>query len=645
MKRRSESFFGLHFDFHATPDRALSPVGSTLKEEDIRRICREVRPDFIQIDCKGHPGWASYPTACGNAMPVFDGDPLMLWRKVTAEEGVALYMHYSGVWDAKYCASHPEETVTRADGTKSEYATRTNGKYVDELLIPQLKELATKYGVNGIWVDGDCWGTEADFSPETVAAFEKETGIDLCGKLPANRGDQYYDEYREYCRELFRRYVRKYTDAVHEVAPRFQVASNWAFTDHMPEKISANVDFISGDLNPWQSFDSARYAGRAIAQQNFTWDLMSWNFRAQDEVIPGHTPKHPAQIMQEAAAVISVGGGFQNYITQYPEGAPKMDEIMRMKDLSEFMRCRENYCFRGRARHQAAIVLSTYDRLKESWSLYTRNGCEKIMGLLSIFADAGQSVELVSEHVLKGNCADYPLIAVPETFDGLEEETVTELLAYAQKGGNLFISGNNTCRLFEKASRAFSVSELGNGIFTCNGIDFGAVANALEIKAENAETVCGFCKTMRDERRPFGVIVPYGKGKLCIVGANIGQGYNDSAQYTYRTLVETLAEKLYTPVVKRENALGALEITALDKDGKLMIQLVNANCNHGGKAHATWDMIPPVCNVRISVAAEEGTKFILRPEGKVLTPEFKDGRAYLDVGTVEIHSIVEVIKE
>lgn len=88
-KRRAESFFGLHFDFHADPKSCPDPIGLTLKEEDIRTICRELRPDFIQIDCKGHPGWVSYPTKIGNAMPAFCGDPLRLWRDVTASEGVA----------------------------------------------------------------------------------------------------------------------------------------------------------------------------------------------------------------------------------------------------------------------------------------------------------------------------------------------------------------------------------------------------------------------------------------------------------------------------------------------------------------------------------------------------------------------------
>ena len=58
MKKRSESFFGLHFDFHADPNDNVS-VGAALKEDDIREICRLIRPDFIQIDCKGHPGYYS----------------------------------------------------------------------------------------------------------------------------------------------------------------------------------------------------------------------------------------------------------------------------------------------------------------------------------------------------------------------------------------------------------------------------------------------------------------------------------------------------------------------------------------------------------------------------------------------------------
>ena len=65
MKKRKESFWGLHFDFHATPKDGIQ--GKNLKEEDIRKICHLLKPDFIQIDCKGHPGYTSYPSKLGNA--------------------------------------------------------------------------------------------------------------------------------------------------------------------------------------------------------------------------------------------------------------------------------------------------------------------------------------------------------------------------------------------------------------------------------------------------------------------------------------------------------------------------------------------------------------------------------------------------
>lgn len=68
-KRRSDCFWGMHSDFHAHPGYGTI-VGETLNEKDIRSICENAKPDFIQIDCKGHPGYASYPTEMGNGMPM-----------------------------------------------------------------------------------------------------------------------------------------------------------------------------------------------------------------------------------------------------------------------------------------------------------------------------------------------------------------------------------------------------------------------------------------------------------------------------------------------------------------------------------------------------------------------------------------------
>lgn len=661
MKKRKDCFFGLHSDFHTIPE--LGTVGATLREEDIREICQLLKPDFWQIDCKGHPGWASYPSNIGNAMPDFALDTLALWRKVTREEDVSLYMHYSGVLDQNYAAKHPENCVLNADGTRDIRATKVNGPYVDEILIPQICEVAEKYGVNGVWTDGECWGTQPDYSPDTLAAFEKETGICLNGKPPVKRGDPYFNEFREYCRELFRRYLRHYVDTLHEKHPDLEIASNWMFSDHAPEKICANVDFLSGDLDPWNSFNSARYAGRALAQQNHTWDLMAIDHRGGAPQRVMRLPLAPIQFLQEAAAVISLGGGFQVDVLQFGDGSPNMNSLRALAPLAKFMREREAYCFRGKLVHQAALLLSTHDRLLESEGLYYRNGNEKQFGLTSLLCDAGQSLEIVSEHTLEGRYGDYPMIVVPEVFDSLAPQTVTELLLYAKNGGSLLLVGPKTCKLFSDAGAPFTtISEpefppyvasyvfppavVPQKHFTLDGSAFGVAQYPAAIEAENLQVLARTQFNMQHgPSYPLAGILPYGKGKIAVIAADFGSQYYTSAQYLHRVLLHRICDALYTPLARIESALGNLEIVCLKKNDRLMLQLINANGSHSNTAVANDDILPPVLDMELSIAMPAAPqKLMLRPENREIPFTYRDGRVWFRLDRLNIHSVVEVIE-
>lgn len=666
MKTRKDSYFGLHFDYHGKPINGIQ--GNTLREEDIRYICRTIKPDFIQIDCKGHPGWASYPSKIGNALPEFAQDTLALWRRVTAEEDVALYLHYSGIYDIKYCSEHPEDNSIAADGSFVPGAARPDGRYVDDILIPQLSEIAENYGVNGFWIDGECWKVSADFRPETIKKFEAETGIDLCGKLPATENDPYYEEYREYCRELFKRYMRHYVDTMNERFPDLQIASNWAFSDHMPEAVSANVDFLSGDLNPQNSLQSARYAGRALAQQDMPWDLMSWNFRWSVADISCCVPKHYNQILQEAASVIALGGAYQNYIMQFKNGEPNMFEIKNMIALRDFVRARQDFCFRGKPKHEAALLLSTYDRLRESDGLYSRNGYEKTFGMTALLCDVGQSLEIISEHTLKKQASEYKMIVIPELYCGLEDDVIKLLLDYAKNGGNLVICGKNACRIFAASGAPYTVSELpelfekgiiayDNGFvddnphtkvyyFTVNGdkLNYGSLFKPAKIVADGA-VLATVADDVRKNGEPLVATVAFGSGSVSAVGFDIGSQYLEAPQYTYRTLIKTLADNLYTPMVNIESACGSLEIVPLMKDCKLMIQLVNGGGTHADTHMATDDRIAPVLDIKLSIALnEKPMALVLRPEARPLDFEWRDGRAYVSIDRIDIHSIIEVIE-
>ena len=65
--KRAESFLGIHYDFHAGPD--CTEIGKNTTRAMIENIIDQVRPDYLQIDCKGHPGLSSYPTKVGHQAP------------------------------------------------------------------------------------------------------------------------------------------------------------------------------------------------------------------------------------------------------------------------------------------------------------------------------------------------------------------------------------------------------------------------------------------------------------------------------------------------------------------------------------------------------------------------------------------------
>ncbi|MCX6622857.1 MAG: hypothetical protein NTY38_17685, partial [Acidobacteria bacterium] len=229
--KRQDCFFGLHFDLHPNPgDPAL---GRDVTEPMIQSFLDRVRPDYVQYDCKGHVGYLGYPSKVGTSAPHIVKDSLALWRKVTARNGVSLYIHFSGVWDNVATTQHPEWAVVDAKGVPVPNATSTFSAYVDQLMIPELKEAAGNYDLDGVWVDGDCWATRPDYSSAAAKAFQQATGLT---NLPKSAADPGWQEFLAFGRAQFRKYVTRYANALHAARPGIQVASNWFYSTLAPER-------------------------------------------------------------------------------------------------------------------------------------------------------------------------------------------------------------------------------------------------------------------------------------------------------------------------------------------------------------------------------------------------------------------------
>ena len=569
-KARADSFLGIHFDFHAGED--CNRVGERTTPEMVELIIDKVKPDYIQIDCKGHRGYCSYPTKLGNAAPGFVGDPLRIWRDVTRRRGVALYMHYSGVADDLAITMHPEWAAINAEGKRETRATSVFSPYVDELMIPQLRELAGEYGTDGVWVDGDCWATVLDYGDVAVREFCKQTGAKAA---PKGAEDPYWLEWRDFHREGFRRYVRHYVDAMKESHPNFQVISNWSFSDHMPEQVSANVTVLSGDFRSSNSVNSARFGGRCLEDQGLPWDLMSWSFTGNPRV-----QKPAVHLMQEAAVVLAMGGGYQAYFKQERDGSVKTEQMDVMAEVARFCRSRQAFCHGSVAVPQIALLYSTPGHYRVAPRLFHFSGSIGVTNLREALTSALKSqysVQILSEHHLRGKMSQWPVIVVPG-WEYLEPAFRRELADYAKSGGRLLLIGPGPAKLF-----------------------------ASELNAGDQGTA----------------------------GITAIESVDDS--------FHNVLEKVLPEPVVRVTGSNEIDLSARMLNGRLGIHLVNTSGPHEKPPQGGIKEISPLGSITVAIRLPKKPQAVIQqPEGKRLEVTWADGRASVTLPKLDIYSILEV---
>ncbi|MDD4871177.1 MAG: hypothetical protein PHR77_11515 [Kiritimatiellae bacterium] len=634
--KRADSFLGIHFDFHARPTD--KDIGTNTTSAMIENIINLVHPDYLQIDCKGHPGFSSYPTRVGNPVPGIVGDPLRIWRQITAERGVALYMHYSGVWDSAAVSNHTDWAAINADGKTNGRITSVFGPYVNQLLIPQLRELAGAYGVDGAWIDGECWATVPDYGETALKAFRDATGIQ---DVPRKLTDPHWFEFLQFHREAFRKYLRYYIMEVKKTNSGFQLCSNWAYTDHMAEHVSAPLDFLSGDYSPDNSVNSARLSARYLVHQGMPWDLMAWSFSRKKGKDGDTMQKSAPQLQREAAVVVSLGGGFQAYFKQKRDGSIHDEQMPVMAEVAKFCRARQKLCHHSKPVPQVALLLSTAGHYREINGLFSRN-LGRISGILQALLESQYSVEVIGEYHLAGRMSDYPLIIVPE-WGYLEPVFRNDLVTYVKNGGNLLLIGPKSAALFQTE---LGVTLDGEPVdkpqkLCYNGTTIATKGFSQNIKPGSGVEVFGSLQVGTNVVQSAASIIALGKGRIAATYVDIGQSYVSARNTVTREFLNDLVRRLFPkPMVEVTGSMD-VDVALMRNHGRLLVNLVNTSGPH--RTEPVQEMIQPVGPLAVTIRqTTKPVKITLEPDGQSLTFEYRDGEAKLIVPQVDIHRVIVV---
>ena len=636
---RARSFLGVHFDFHAGPD--CKDIGRRVTRASIERMLRMVRPDYVQCDTKGHRGLSSYPTRVGNAAPGFVRDPLRIWRAATARQGVALFAHHSGVWDDAALARHPSWGRVDEKGRRDKHITSVFGPYVHRLLIPQLKELADDYGLDGAWVDGECWATKPDYHPRVLRAFRQATGL----RPPRGTDDASYPAFAGFCREAFRRYVRCYVDALHAHAPGFQVTSNWAFGSFMPEPVTARVDFLSGDYDSRNSLHAARWEGRCLAAQGMPWDLMAWGFVKTDDLWQS---KSAVQLKREAAAVLALGGGVQVYFTQRRDASIDLSRMEVMAEVAQFCRARQRYCHRAVAVPQIAYLHSRADHDQRYKALFTNLEFHDVkMGTLGALLDAQYCVEVLGEHHMLGRMKRWPLIVLNE-IEGMDKEFRRQLLEYVRRGGNLLLVGPGTAKRF---SAELGIAWAGPEVERTCWIEAGGALGALKtpvrpVRLRRGTKVCGLVHASNDVSspgEPVATVRRLGRGRIAGIYLNFGEPYKRATSFAARDFLASIVHGLFPRPLVEVRGSHTVDVSLARLRGQLTVNLVNTAGPHCQDSMLTWDEIPALGALEVRIRLpKRPRRIVLAPGRKPLHFTYARGVATCVVPRLDIHAVLLV---
>ncbi len=641
-KKRADCFFGIHMDFHA--GFADNQIGQTFTAATIDSFLTIVKPDFIQVDCKGHPGYSSYPTKVGSQTGGYTKDILKIWRQVTAKHNVALYVHYSGLKDIKAMHDHPNWARLSADGSRDPENAAYFGGYADSLLIPQLKEISD-YGVNGAWIDGECWATYPDYSPQLLQQFRQQTGITT---VPTQESDPHYNTFINFNRWAFRQYLRKYINAIHAYNPGFQITSNWSFSSLMPEPVDVDVDYLSGDVAGQNCVYNAAFQARCLALQGKPWDLMSWGFSYSFDGEGGIAgPKSLVQLQQEAAEVTAMGGGYQSYFTQNRDGSIKPWYFPLMAQLGSFCRARQPFCKGAEAIPQIGLLYSTHSMRTQTNQVYGWN-VKQLEGNLAMLMDGQHNVEILMDHQLLKNIQQYPLIIIPE-FTGLDTALKARVLQYVQQGGNVLVTGADAVAAFKpQLGVEFTGSPVNKSIYLgLNGQLTVTKASIQAVKPLPGTDTIGQFYTTDDLRfgtgNPVATIARLGKGKIAAIYASLGQAYYTYMASGYVNLMDAVVAHLMPAPLATVTGSSYVHTALNQKGSRWYVHIINTAGNHFNNKVYQYASIPATPALTLTLRPGKPVKnIVLQPENKKLAFTTQNGTTTVTLPPVQVASIVQV---
>ena len=647
----------IHWDHHPHPD--LTPrYGSGTDAGQIRRYLRQVRPDVVQCHAIGTFGYASFPSRHATPVPGLVGDPLATWKRICDEEGVRFGCYVSTFGHGRAAAEGRYHVEDRAGHTLRNWVC-PNKPYLDEFLLPFLREVIERYGIAQLWMDGPSipWNQK----DECVCAHCRELYREWMGaEMPMAPGEEEWEDVGRFQERVLDRMYERILTAVHGASPELAVAFNFAGFFPDGRTLHPDIDWLSADALNSAELHKAPLHATFLASRGRPADVMLYERAGMDTpAAHKHALRPMAQAKAETSTILAHGMRLAFWQDPEPDGSISPQKAPTAAELARFVRARHRWTVDNASMAEVAVMYNNACRISE---LTRRNSA--IAAAHQMLQEAHLPCDIVLDHVLLEGLARYRTVILTE-MNRIAPQVAQAIRLFVERGGCFLFAPNEA--LCQGAAwldtilgrgAGLSVAAPDAGRVTHNGTEVAlgrrryALAGAWNCRIPYRESDASWMVAPRTYEHI--VLPPVRPGEAWLAEAKMGRGkvlaitsevFSDYAERHHPGLRDLLAAAVRAgldnrPMVELMGHPG-VEVVLNRRGADMYVHLVNLTpgtcCNHHETVY--FDEVPVYRDLRVTIRPPKPPASIaLMPAEAALEGESSaDGAITVTVPELEHH--------
>lgn len=649
---RKTSLCKSHPDFHMP---AHVEIGEGFDGEAYAQRLKASGADAVVIFAKCHYGFAYYPSQYGTVHPHLRTDMVAEVQRGCEKHGLRFIVYFSVFLDTAAAEKHPAWRLAASDtSTDAGFDSKrfepicVNSGYLEELMIPQTREVIERYRPDELFYD-----TMTGFHPCGC-----ETCVKAYGKcIPESPDDADWLDYVAWYKGCFDRFFERLSDAVHAADSNVGVSINWAWGIRNPESPPKHVTRLAADLIPTPRIASTvcRYfAGTGLPFDymtgRFLHGLGDWNNNTADS------------LLVTAASTASNGGSFYIIDRQLPDGSLEERGYQMMRDVFGFLQDRRDI-FEDTRHVPETAVLHSFDHIMGDRLQYypLKNERDKrrepFEGVCRFLTHHGRHYTAYNLQNLLARMNEHRLVIIPET-EYLCEEFVGELAAYVKQGGNMLTTlpaslehvppalldlCGAECNGESAATYGYIATEGKEPILVrapfhrLRPAEGAASQRAAITPAGQGASVQSFGHGFAPPGEPDGgaamILAKHGKGFVITYAFPAFGSYWSWRNPWLADMLLANIDRLQPDPIARAHTRAQVELVSVRRGDDLIIHLVNHSAQEflGGYYYPHVEYVPVIPDLTVSLSPRiKGRTVRLHRTGEILQPIERDGRLFLE---------------